>query len=315
MPQQKKGKKSKIILLSKVKQLYLSRFHYTYRGEKGEVVPKSTTKVKFSSNVDSIEKNSFRRCDSLRGIIIPPSIESIGRNAFDRCESLTSVEISSTLRVIGKGAFAGCTSLETIDVPSSVERIGENAFYECKSLMQINLPPSIQTIGQFVFTGCANLRSIEIPCNVKCIRKCAFAGCKSLSNVTLPPSLQCIDALAFSGCASIATIDFPPSLQYIGHRAFAECTSLEKVYINQNTYLDDSVFPEFTTVIRSSWYEVGTCILLRELFMGERAAAKQLSEEGSQKELQVIQMFLTSANNDIFRSTLDFLVYKKKDVV
>ena len=129
MPQQKKGKQSKIRLLSKIKQIYLSRFHYTYRGEKGEQVPKSTTKVKFSSTVDSIEKNSFRKCDSLRGIVMPSSIEIIGRNAFDRCKSLTSVEISPTLRIIGKGAFAGCTSLQNIDVPSSVERMGENAFY------------------------------------------------------------------------------------------------------------------------------------------------------------------------------------------
>ena len=135
-------------------------FEYT---EKGCVVPKNVTIVRFHLSVVEVDHSAFKKCIKLR-----------------------EVEFHEGLQKIGQYAFLTCTSLSSITLPSTVIDIGEEAFNNCRSLREVVLNERLQKIGRAAFFGCTSLSSITLPSTVTEIGRAAFSGCRSLSSIVLP---------------------------------------------------------------------------------------------------------------------------------
>ncbi len=148
--------------------------------------------------VTEIAENAFRKCKSVKGVVISDSVTRIGKHAFSECENLESVMIGGAVTEIGESAFYHCHALKSAVFGESVERIGSNAFYECESLINLVLPASLTTVGAYAFGYCKSLSGAVIGESVVSIGASAFRGCTSLSRVNIPVSVQSIGLGAFS---------------------------------------------------------------------------------------------------------------------
>jgi hypothetical protein len=90
-------------------------------------------------------------------------LQSIEREGFAWCESLRSIRLQASLEVIGALAFVSCSSLATVtfEAPSRVRVIDQEAFALCQSLASIRFPGSLKSTGQRSFGLCDNLRRVE----------------------------------------------------------------------------------------------------------------------------------------------------------
>ena len=196
-----------------------------YVGDATEVVIPSTVSTpdgeKFK--ITRIGDNSFEKCKSLTGIVIPKGVTRIGDRAFSECESLASITIPKGVTSIGDGAFGDCVSLLGITIPESVTRIGENAFQNCFKLNHISISDGVTNIADDTFHNCFNLINITIPKSVTDIGNCAFKDCYSLTRVIIPKSVTSIGLWAFAGCKKLRDIIIPKSVIYIHDKAFENC--------------------------------------------------------------------------------------------
>ena len=78
--------------------------------------------------VTAINNEAFMLNNSIRSIVIPPSVTVIGSMAFYGCVNLTSVTLKEGLEAIYSYAFEDCFSLESLTIPKSVNEIGNFAF-------------------------------------------------------------------------------------------------------------------------------------------------------------------------------------------
>ncbi len=131
---------------------------------------------------------------NLESVIIPNSVQSIGRNAFRECTSLKSVsfEMGSQLETIGEYAFENCKSITSILLPEKLKEISSSAFYNCRALSSVTFgfsdgtlvygASSLESIGTYAFAWTA-LKSFEIPSTVTSIGQNAFAHCEHLTSL------------------------------------------------------------------------------------------------------------------------------------
>ena len=64
-----------------------------------------------------LEEETFRGCDSLDKIKLPPSLEKIGRMALYDCR-FREIEVPSSVTYIGSGAFGLGHRLEKVVIPN-----------------------------------------------------------------------------------------------------------------------------------------------------------------------------------------------------
>jgi hypothetical protein len=78
-------------------------------------------------------------CDSLRSIVVPPSVSEIDEFTFKECIGLEecSIHKDAALTSIGREAFSGCCCHRSFYIPKKVSRIGENCFKKCPSLFRL----------------------------------------------------------------------------------------------------------------------------------------------------------------------------------
>ncbi len=83
-----------------------------------------------SYKVKKIAANVFKNSKKLKKVVIGKNVQSIGKNAFNGCKSLKSVTFKSTKALtIGKNAFKGCKSLKSVTFKGKkAPKIGKNAF-------------------------------------------------------------------------------------------------------------------------------------------------------------------------------------------
>jgi hypothetical protein len=91
------------------------------------------------SKLRKISRSALSGCDSLRSIVVPPSVIEIDEFAFQECFGLEfcAIHENAMLLRIGNEAFAGCICLRSFYFPKKVERIGENCFGNCRSLSRL----------------------------------------------------------------------------------------------------------------------------------------------------------------------------------
>ena len=183
--------------------------------------------------IENLEDYSLCSCSLLTSVTIPTNLKTIGKSVFEKCDNLKSIIFSedSLLTRIGNSAFYGCKNLTCINIPNRVTSIGGWSFYNCTSLKSINLPDSVTNIGFFAFSGCCSMTSIEISNNVTFIGDSVFCGCKSVETINLPNNLETIGPRAFGGCCGLKNITIPNSVKRIGCGAFQDCSSLTSISI------------------------------------------------------------------------------------
>ena len=155
--------------------------------------------------VTCIGEKAFYGRTSLESIKLSSDVTSIGKNAFNKCDSLTVVTFAenSKCKSIGDGAFSFCRSVKDITIPSSVTSIGKGAFSNCSGLVSITIPGSMKSIGDEVFSECYVLKNITIPDSVTSIGDGAFSFCRSLKDITIPSSVTSIGSGAFDSCKNL----------------------------------------------------------------------------------------------------------------
>ena len=151
--------------------------------------------VKITS-ADSIKKNAFRNCQSIKSVEIGESVTSIGDDAFYNCDGLISVTIPNNVTSIGD-AFSYCSSLSSVvwnakNCPDFTgkysklynEFICDAPFYNIRSqITSFTFGNDVEHIPAYLCYGMYNLKDVTIGNNVKSIGDSPFSGCSVLSSV------------------------------------------------------------------------------------------------------------------------------------
>ena len=153
----------------------------------------------------------FRKCKSLKEILLPHSVVKIGNASFEDCDKLINIKLFDNITAIGEWCFAGCSLLQEMNLPNSIKIIGEGTFERCMSLEYINLPNGIIRL----------YRSL-------------FFNCPSLKEIVIPESVTYIEDSVFGLCSSLKIISIPDNVTYIGNGTFEDCTSLEKIILGSS---------------------------------------------------------------------------------
>uniref|UniRef100_A0A6C0JZV4 Uncharacterized protein n=1 Tax=viral metagenome TaxID=1070528 RepID=A0A6C0JZV4_9ZZZZ len=189
-----------------------------------------------SSNITSIQANTFAYCTTLSYISIPSTVKNINDNAFAYCTTLRSIGIPPNVTSIGNSTFVGCSSLISIVIPSNVTSIGNGVFSGCSSLTSIVIPPNVTSIGNRAFAGCSNLTSIVIPSNVTSIGNSAFADCINLTNIVFDSNIiKTILYSTFYNCSNLSSITIPSSVTSIDNNVFDNCINLSNIIYDRTS--------------------------------------------------------------------------------
>ena len=102
--------------------------------------------IYFTSLPIDIVKNLICFFNEFSYHIIDESIDSIPRDIFKNCATLKRISILSPIISIEENTFYGFSSLTQITIPSSITSIER-----CSSLLQITVPSSVTSIGNYTF--------------------------------------------------------------------------------------------------------------------------------------------------------------------
>ena len=196
----------------------------------------SFDEFQYFTGLTKVEKQAFY-VDSIRSVILPPTITSIEEDAFYKCR-IHQIDLPEGITSIGKNAFSNCVYLENIVLPKSLTSI-EGFAFASTSIRQILIPENVNSItpvsGANIFSGCRKLSSIAVDeknakfdsrnnCSA-IIQKTASGGtliygCK---NSIIPDGVTRIWYQAFSN-AGIKKMVIPSSVTTIYTAAFAQNT-------------------------------------------------------------------------------------------
>ena len=197
-------------------------------------VPDSVPYLGTMHAVTAVADQTFRRCDEITSVALPPSIAALGGFAFYSCHSLQSVNIPYGVSRIPYGCFAGCYALQSVDLPASVSVIEQFGFLGCTTMQSLTLHQGLDTIGRRAFCRCLALEHITLPEGLRVIDHQAFEQDTNLRRIDLPSSLEVVGADAFRGDPHLDSVLFPEGLTYLGGGALMECSGLTYVHLPQN---------------------------------------------------------------------------------
>lgn len=100
----------------------------------------SLSSLDLSGMSSEIPAGAFEGKTTLTEVILP-EVETIEPNTFKDCESLQTVTVPESVTAIGEGAFSGCSSLESITL-TGIDAIGASAFSGCDNLTTITINPA-----------------------------------------------------------------------------------------------------------------------------------------------------------------------------
>lgn len=130
----------------------------SYTGSDDEVVIPSAYNNK---PIVEIGKEAFMENDTMRKIIIPPTVTNIGEGAFKRATNLIKITLPSNVKNIADEAFFMTIKLEKVIFSTHLETIGNRAFYQT-NLYVIEIPAEVKEIKEQAFAQCANLEEIDL---------------------------------------------------------------------------------------------------------------------------------------------------------
>lgn len=138
-------------------------------------------------NIKNIPARSFKECERLKEIILPPHLEYIGEQAFAECCNLRNISFPATLKNIDRHAFANCTNLENIEFEGeAINNIESFAFANCRSLTDICFPTKlIERLEDYAFIDCESLQSVTLPDRSGFLSSFIFHRCNSLNEINI----------------------------------------------------------------------------------------------------------------------------------
>ena len=80
-------------------------------------------------------------------------LDYIPKQAFEGCQSVRQVVLPPTIKKIGESAFSNCREMEDCKLPEGLEEIGEWAFADCRHMMEWHIPATVCKIEQGAFSG------------------------------------------------------------------------------------------------------------------------------------------------------------------
>ena len=226
--------------------------------EFGEIKQQSLNSYKVKLGTEIICDSAFSECESLQGIIIPPSVRLIGDYAFYNCENLEFVGLCEGIECIGAKAFAGCNDLESLRLPQSLKTIESDSITGVQNIVSdsedyfclnnclftkdkhtllyffqngedsLEIPYGVEKIGDNAFSE-SIIHKVTIPKTVTEIGKNAFADCSYLEKIIIPQSVEKIGSGAFAGCVKLFGVHLPEQLRIIESQAFTNCDNLSHI--------------------------------------------------------------------------------------
>ena len=131
------------------------------------------------------------------------------------------------------GSFTGFTALKDVQLPNGITEISVCAFRNDANLEGINFPDTLNYIGEGVFNHCSKLKSIKLHEGMT-IGGGAFHSCISLKEITIPKNTTFTrTTIGGNGMSR-------------DQATFANCTGLEKIIIEDGSWLGDSWNNEIT---------------------------------------------------------------------
>ena len=250
------------------------------------VIPGTVTDPATGEEVTVVEvnKEAFRRDQSLTTLVILDGVKTIGAEAFSDCPKLKEITIPKTVEYIDSQAFKNCKSLEKIHVDSAnpvyrelgycliriedkciilgckgstipnanfnaVTSIGNYAFFG-SGIETLTIPDNITSIGREAFRECKSLKSITLPQNITRLEDYTFYECSTLTKINLPDGITSIEQSAFAGCSSLDNLALPSNLKTIGDSAFSGCEKLKTITLNVGlTGIGKSAFSGCTSLV------------------------------------------------------------------
>lgn len=194
-----------------------------------EILEPDDPSVTFATSPIVLPDRLFAGFNTIRSVVLPPSVQQIGRELFAGCSDLRKVVFPQSIHTIPADMFNGCSSLEVVELPDSVTTIESHAFADCTSLTTVELGAAISEMGSGCFRGCTSLKRIALPPGLRTIPDDLFSGCNSLADVQLPTGMTTMGSHVFAGCTSLKTIGLRDSLEFIGPDCFSGCTKLERI--------------------------------------------------------------------------------------
>ena len=91
--------------------------------------------LRLGRGIKKIENTAFRKCSSLKSVVIPGSVEVVGEDAFFECSELKELQLREGIKTIEKDAFRDCSSLRRVVLPSTLEKLAPDAFDESVGLV------------------------------------------------------------------------------------------------------------------------------------------------------------------------------------
>ncbi|MBD8982818.1 MAG: hypothetical protein EGR83_12350 [Bacteroides cellulosilyticus] len=200
----------------------------------------------------------FRKCKSLKEILLPYSCVKIEDSSFEDCDNLVNVKLFDNITAIGNGCFNSCPLLQKINLPNSIKTIGVCAFQLCQSLEYIDLPNGINTLYRGLFFNCPSLKEIVIPESVIHIENFVFGLCSSLKSINIPDNVQLIEYGVFDDCTSIEKVIIGSGL--IRSASFGGFINAREIHCRSTTppncYFSNTVYSNATLYVPKGCYEV-----------------------------------------------------------
>lgn len=132
--------------------------------------------------IEGINHGAYSDVDTIKTVILPPTLTGISSTAFCGCDSLEKVVFTSKCQM-ARACFGYCPKLKEINLPDSLMKIPESAFIDCTSLEFIRIPTNVEIIDYHAFENCTRITSVVIPKKCREIKSDAFANCTSLSEI------------------------------------------------------------------------------------------------------------------------------------
>lgn len=168
----------------------------------------SILKVACPSTLETIGEFAFTNCFELERIDLNEGLQTIKKDAFLGCQSLKYVQIPKTVVFVGEMAFsaAGITEISFLcDAPEW--GIG---VFNCIEIVEITIPSNLKIIGEAMFVNCKSLETVVIEEGVEKIDVRAFSSCEELKTAAIPSSVTQIGEKAFNNTNDALVLTVQP---------------------------------------------------------------------------------------------------------
>ncbi|MDO4723082.1 leucine-rich repeat domain-containing protein [Porphyromonas circumdentaria] len=205
------------------------------------------TKDEVLSHIRNIESHAFKGNNTLKSIVLPPSLVTIEVYAFQNCTSLEEVRfaeqedsyyIEEQYLYLLDYCFEQCSNLRKVYLPGYLQQMEAGIFKDCPNLTSITISskhPYLRVQDKALITNSLPRTLVLFPPGIEGnytvhsqitnIGKGAFYSTK-LTSVFLPKAVETIEEEAFCEATLLKTINFPIGLRTIKNSAFYRCSSL-----------------------------------------------------------------------------------------